>query len=175
MDHMRDDGRSLCRARDLRSDPEIVKAAVSSKGAALEYASADLQADRSIVMQAIQNDPTALRWAAPALQSDRKFVVAALEKDGRVSEIADRGASGYASATKRPPVPKGGKENCSRPTSSVALSKAGVTGIPLPERSRRPSSAGVRDREGSRRRPASALARRTRAHTPLGMRAQVAR
>lgn len=173
IDHMRGEGRGLCRARDLRKDPEIVTAAVNSRGAALEYASAELQADRSIVMQAISNDPMALQWAAPVLKGDRKVVVAALEKsDGRALEwvprelLADKAVSGYANAAKRPPsarpptASKGQGTVDVRPSYSVALAKARVTELPVGKtmrKLRRPSSAGP-----AGRRPTSAAAPRAR-------------
>jgi len=160
MDLMRDNGRSLCRAHDLKNDPEIVTTAVNSNGSALEYAAPELQADRAIVMQAINNDPMALQWAAPELKCDRNVLVAALEKDTRAVEwvprelMADQFLKAY-NISKRPPLGRKGGTAICRPSSSVTLTKAGVTELPAGRNSRRP------------RRPASATgARRTRPLNP---------
>jgi hypothetical protein len=88
LNHMQFDGSGLRRANDLRKDRDVVRAAVNSKGTALEYADPELQADRSIVLDAVRNDPDALQWAAPSLQGDRQIVMAAMQNDERAKRWA---------------------------------------------------------------------------------------
>jgi len=139
IEQMRDDGRSLCRAGELRQDAEVVTAAVKSKGTALEYASPELQADRAIVLQAVNSDPTALQYASVALQHDRNIVVAALEKDERAAEWVPKELlpNGYTSSRKRTESPA---KIGTRKTSSKALARAGVKELPVASRAQRSSS-----------------------------------
>lgn len=158
MDHVRGDGRHLCRAHDFQKDEEVVTAAVSSRGRALEWAAPELQANRAVVMEAVNNDPMALEWAAPELRSDRGIVLAALEKDQRASKwiapelLADKIVSSLVNPQKRKSSGQG--PSLSRPSSSVCLAHAGVKDIPGARNSRRPRrsasfSSGARSRPWS--------------------------
>ena len=61
---------------EMQADREIVLAAVTKNGAALEYASTEMQADRKIVLAAVTKNGAALKFASAEMQADRKFVLA---------------------------------------------------------------------------------------------------
>jgi len=65
-----------------RTDREILLAAVSESGRALEYASDELRADREIVLAAVSEDGDALKFASDDLKADREIVLAAVADDG---------------------------------------------------------------------------------------------
>merc|ERR1712194_867406 len=67
---------------------EIVLAAVSKNGDALQWASADLKADREIVLAAVSNDGFALQYASADLKADREIVVIAVSKNGNSLQYA---------------------------------------------------------------------------------------
>ena len=88
-------------AEPLKSDREIVLAAVKSggdwpahmatlwlheavqrNGGALSYAAAPLKADREIVLAAVQRYGFALKYAATPLEDDREIVLAAVQQHG---------------------------------------------------------------------------------------------
>jgi len=73
---------------DIRNDKDVVMAAVSKDGSALEFASDDLKNDKEVVMAAVSNDGRALRYASEDLQNDKEVVMAALSNDGRALEYA---------------------------------------------------------------------------------------
>jgi len=54
----------------LRSDRDLVSAAVKQDGLALQYAAHDLRADRGIVTSAISSEPLAFAFALPPLDYD---------------------------------------------------------------------------------------------------------
>lgn len=56
--------------RRLRSDKEVVLAAVKHNGRALFWAGDGLQADKEVVLAAIKQDPTALKFASDDLRED---------------------------------------------------------------------------------------------------------
>ena len=59
----------------LRSDKEIVLAAVKNDGCALEYASEELKADAEIVLAAVKNNGIALEYASKKLKADKTIVM----------------------------------------------------------------------------------------------------
>eukprot|EP00971_Amphidinium_carterae_P347940 6490235-Amphidinium_carterae.2 len=78
------------RARCFQADREIVLAAVSQNGIALQYASAELRRDRHIVHTAVRDVGIALEYAAEELQADRKIVLSAVQSSGLAIEYAAR-------------------------------------------------------------------------------------
>lgn len=66
--------------QDAASDREVVLAAVSKDGSALEHAAKELQADREVVLRAVTTSflGTALRHADELLRADREIVLAAM-------------------------------------------------------------------------------------------------
>eukprot|EP00439_Symbiodinium_sp_Y106_P031400 s6145_g3.t1 len=89
------DGKALQHTkRELRRNHDIVFAAVSHCGLALEFASEDLKRDRSIVLAA---DGHALHFAAKELLADRDIVLTAVKQKGialqhaRSEQKCDRG------------------------------------------------------------------------------------
>jgi hypothetical protein len=80
----------LCYADDtLKDDREVVLAAVSTAGGALENAADRLKADREVVLAAVSNEPDALQYASDTLKADREVVLAAVSNYGDVLEYAD--------------------------------------------------------------------------------------
>ena len=69
-------------ANELRSDREIVLAAVRQNGLALEHASDKLRSDREIVLAAVRQNGLALQHVSSELRSDREIVLAAVRQDG---------------------------------------------------------------------------------------------
>ena len=57
-----------------RSKQQVVLAAVSKNGYALEYASEELKRDRNIVLAAISKDGRALEYASEELKKDREIL-----------------------------------------------------------------------------------------------------
>lgn len=76
-------------SEELRNNPEVVTAAVTAAGAALQYASEEMRHDRSVVLAAVTSNGSALRYAAKELRCDREIVLAAV----RGSALALRYAS----------------------------------------------------------------------------------
>eukprot|EP00971_Amphidinium_carterae_P345055 6485787-Amphidinium_carterae.1 len=66
---------------EQKADRNIVWAAVTSTGLALEYAPA-FQADLQVVMAAVQSWGYAIRYAADELKSNRAVVLAAVRREG---------------------------------------------------------------------------------------------
>jgi hypothetical protein len=73
-------------AKELRSDREIVLAAVIKNGSALECTAEELKSDREIVFAAVLNDGSALEFAVEELKSDREIVLAAVSNYGSALE-----------------------------------------------------------------------------------------
>ena len=59
----------------------IMLAAVQQSGMALQYASPELCADEKVVLAAVKQAGIALKWASPELQNTRKVVLAAVKQD----------------------------------------------------------------------------------------------
>ena len=76
---VKEDPRAISAAPlSVRSDRDIVLAAVQRSGFALKDAASDLQADRDIVLAAVRRTGYALGYASPALRADREIVLASL-------------------------------------------------------------------------------------------------
>merc|ERR1719276_793938 len=61
---------------DLKADKEIVLAAVSNKGDALQHASDSLKEDREVVKAAVSNNGSALKFAKGGLNQDEEMLKA---------------------------------------------------------------------------------------------------
>ena len=83
---VRIDGKVLQNAKslnpDFEGDAEIVLAAVSQNGLALDYASDLLKNDRTIVLAAVQSDGMALLYASDFLRNDTSIFLAAVQSNG---------------------------------------------------------------------------------------------
>jgi transposase len=75
-------------AEKFKVDREIVLAAVKQWGLALEYAAKSLQSDREIVLAAVKKNGNALEHAAEKLKADREIVLAALNQNGTALKYA---------------------------------------------------------------------------------------
>jgi hypothetical protein len=73
---------------DKISDKEIVLAAVTNRGATLEFACKELQNDKEIVLASISNDGHALEYAGYQFRIDREFVLKAVRKNGTSIDFA---------------------------------------------------------------------------------------
>ena len=73
---------------ELRSDREVVMAAVKNYGEALKYASAELRADREVATVAVAQDYRALMLVSDELQGDRELILLAVAKNDRALEYA---------------------------------------------------------------------------------------
>jgi len=69
-------------AEEWLADRDIVLAAVSNNGAALFHAAEALKSDREIVLAAVSQNGTSLTCAAKSLRSDREVVLAAVSQNG---------------------------------------------------------------------------------------------
>lgn len=73
----------------LRADREIVELAVqTSRGSALRAASEDLRSDRDLVLAAVRLDACALRYAATAICADRDVVLESVRQNGNMLRFA---------------------------------------------------------------------------------------
>eukprot|EP00971_Amphidinium_carterae_P147958 2932891-Amphidinium_carterae.1 len=92
------DGRALeWAAGNLKSDREIVLAAVASNGRALKYAADGLKSDREIVLAAVKSrllTGRALEHAASVLKGDREIVLEAVVQHGQSLQWAAEGLKG---------------------------------------------------------------------------------
>ena len=75
-------------SENLRSDPEVVLAAVNNYGSALHWASEELRSDHEVVLAAVNNDKdgppgVVLQYASAELRFDRQVVLAAVNSNGR--------------------------------------------------------------------------------------------
>jgi len=77
-------------SQELRSNWEIVKAAVSGAGAGgcLQFASPELRSDAAIVLAAVSSDAYAAAYASASLCADRNFMLAVVSKAGLALEYA---------------------------------------------------------------------------------------
>jgi hypothetical protein len=74
--------------RELQSQPNIVRAAVTQNGLALKYASKALQNERRIVRAAVRQNGLALKYASNVLQNDSEIVLAAVMQNGLALKYA---------------------------------------------------------------------------------------
>eukprot|EP00971_Amphidinium_carterae_P019573 385370-Amphidinium_carterae.1 len=65
----------------LKSDPEVVQAAVRQRGFALQYATEALKSDCDVVLTAVQRNGCALEYASEAVRADREVVEEAVRQD----------------------------------------------------------------------------------------------
>lgn len=72
----------------LQNDKEIVLAAVQVDGRAVIYASEDLQNDEEVVLAAVSATALALEHASPDLQNNETIVMAAVQQDGNALQYA---------------------------------------------------------------------------------------
>jgi hypothetical protein len=75
--------------KELRSDKDVVLAAVKNFGGDLEYADDALKADKKVVIEAIKQDGCAFEYADEKLKSDKKFLLEIVKEDGYALEYAD--------------------------------------------------------------------------------------
>jgi hypothetical protein len=76
---MEKDGRALENAsEEMKTDPEVVLAAVKQSPMALKFAAERMKEDRAIVMAAVQHHGMALQHAANELKEDEAIVLASL-------------------------------------------------------------------------------------------------
>ena len=75
-------------AVDYQDDQEIVLAAVSVRGAALQFASAELRASGRVVRAAVKSDGLALRFASEPLRNDREICEFAVNQCGLALQYA---------------------------------------------------------------------------------------
>jgi hypothetical protein len=77
----------------LRADKQVVLAAVTQNGLALQYAAPKyaamaLRADKQAVLAAVTQDGRALYYAAEALRADKEVVLAAVAQHGEALQYA---------------------------------------------------------------------------------------
>ena len=70
-----------CADASLRSDKDVILAAVNQDGRALRFASEELQSDREVVLAAVNQHGYALKFASEEFRSDREVVLAAVNHD----------------------------------------------------------------------------------------------
>jgi hypothetical protein len=68
--------------KELKSDKDVVMAAVSNYGLALRFASDQLKADKEVVIIAVSQNGDSLYDASKELQNDREVVMIAVSQDG---------------------------------------------------------------------------------------------
>ena len=78
----------LEQATDYLDDQEIVLAAVSVRGSALQFASAELRASGRVVRAAVKSDGLALRFASEPLRNDREICEFAVNQCGVALQYA---------------------------------------------------------------------------------------
>jgi uncharacterized membrane protein YqjE len=69
---------------ELKNNKEVVLAAVTHNGLALENASIELKNDKEVVLAAVTQNGVAMRYASLKLKSDRKFIIDAMKIRPRV-------------------------------------------------------------------------------------------
>lgn len=91
LEHCKYDGQAYTYASFwYKSDKEIVSAAVSNYGLALEFASQELQDDKEIVLAACSRDGFALKYASQDLQNDKEVVLAGLSSHSGTIQFASQ-------------------------------------------------------------------------------------
>ena len=73
---------------DLKSDKEVVLAAVAQYGYALGYASAELNNDKEVVLAAVAQNGCALKHASAKLRNAKEVVLAAVAQNGFALELS---------------------------------------------------------------------------------------
>ena len=89
---------------ELRDDRALVKAAVGGHGPALQHASTELRGDRGVVEAAVRQNGLALQHASEELRGDRAVVAAAVRQNGLALQHASaelRGDRGVVGAAVR--------------------------------------------------------------------------
>ena len=71
----------------LLADREVVLAAVSKCGVALQFAAPELQADRAVVLEAVGSCGEAIHYASAELQRDPDVQLAAVVQSGRLTTL----------------------------------------------------------------------------------------
>ena len=74
--------------KEQKADREIVLAAVSHNGRALQFATEELKGDREIVLAAVSQYCYALQYATEKQKGDREIVLAAVSKIGHTLQYA---------------------------------------------------------------------------------------
>uniref|UniRef100_A0A7S3Q5Z5 DUF4116 domain-containing protein n=1 Tax=Chaetoceros debilis TaxID=122233 RepID=A0A7S3Q5Z5_9STRA len=77
--------------KKLKADKDVVMAAVTQDGYALQCAAEELKGDREVVLAAVTHNGQngrALKYAAEELKGDREFMLAAVTQDVRALEYA---------------------------------------------------------------------------------------
>ena len=74
-------------ADSLLADKEVVLAAVSKCGVALQFAAPELQADRAVVLEAVGSCGEAIHYASAELQRDPDVQLAAVVQSGRLTTL----------------------------------------------------------------------------------------
>ena len=74
-------GDALRYAGGLRDDEQVVRAAISTDGAAIRYASLAMRDRKELVLQAVSQNWRALRFASAQLRGDLDLVLQALRKN----------------------------------------------------------------------------------------------
>ena len=75
--------------KTLRGDRDILLAAVTVDGMALEHASDAVKADRGVVFAAVQQDGWALKFANDIFRIDKPLVIAAVRQNPKTHLLAD--------------------------------------------------------------------------------------
>ena len=73
----------------LKNDKEVVLAAVSNWGSALQFASYFWN-DKDVLLAAVQTDGEALEWADDELKNDKEVVLAAVQESGKALQWASK-------------------------------------------------------------------------------------
>ena len=67
--------------RLAQANHDVILAAVTSDGGALQFASVELQGNQEIVLAAVNQKALALLYAADALKADRNFVLEVVKRN----------------------------------------------------------------------------------------------
>jgi Domain of unknown function (DUF4116) len=86
----KDDPETLETLGDARKNKEIVMAAVTQDGYALEYADESFKKDKDVVMAAVTQNGYALKYADESFKKDKDVVMAAVTYDHSTLQYADR-------------------------------------------------------------------------------------
>jgi K+-transporting ATPase c subunit len=72
----------------LKSNKEVVLAAVKQSGSALDYASENLKSNKEVVLAAVKQNDGAFLYASDKLKADKEFVLAAVKQSGSALHYA---------------------------------------------------------------------------------------
>ena len=81
-------GRALRYTSRLRSDHEVVLAAVKQDGDALQFASRELKDDEAVAMVEVCQHPWALQYTSERARGLKKVVLAAVKREGNALRCA---------------------------------------------------------------------------------------